>query len=79
MLTPPLVGRLEAALRHLEFGAVHLVIHDGKVVRIERIERVRLPDATGASQAGLTESSEAPPQPSGRPTAPPEARRDAQE
>lgn len=68
MLTPPLVDRLEAALRHLEFGAVHLVIHEGKVVRIERIERVR-----------LTESSEASPQPSGRPTAPPEARRDVQE
>ena len=68
MLTPPLVDRLEAALRHLEFGAVHLVIHEGKVVRIERIERVR-----------LTESSEASPQPSGRPTAPPEARRHVQE
>ena len=68
MLTSPLVDRLEAALRHLEFGAVHLVIHDGKVVRIERIERVR-----------LTESSEASPQPSGRPTATPEARRDTQE
>ena len=68
MLTPPLVARLEAALRHLEFGAVHLVIHDGKVVRIERIERVR-----------LTESSEASPQPSGRPTATPEARCDTQE
>lgn len=68
MLTPPLVDRLEAALRHLEFGAVHLVIHEGKVVRIERIERVR-----------LTESSEASPQPSGRPTAPPEARRNVQE
>ena len=68
MLTPPLVDRLEAALRHLEFGAVHLVIHGGNVVRIERIERVR-----------LTESSEASPQPSGRPTATPEARRDTQE
>ena len=68
MLIPPLVDRLEAALRHLEFGAVHLVIHEGKVVRIERIERVR-----------LTESSEASPQPSGRPTATPEARRDTQE
>ena len=68
MLTPPLVDRLEAALRHLEFGAVHLVIHEGKVVRIERIERVR-----------LTDSSETSPQPSGRPTATPEARRDTQE
>ena len=68
MLTPPLADRLEAALRHLDFGAVHLVIHDGKVVRIERIERVR-----------LTESSEAPLQPSGRPTVTPEARRDTQE
>ena len=57
MLTPPLVDRLEAALRHLEFGAVHLVIHDGKVVRIERIERVR-----------LTESSEATVVISGEPT-----------
>ena len=31
------------ALKDLRYGSVHLVVHDGRLVRIERIERIRLP------------------------------------
>lgn len=34
--------RIVAALTGIRFGAVEIIIHDGKVVQIERKERVRL-------------------------------------
>ena len=43
-----LLDRLNVALKGLRYGSVHLVIHDAKVVRIERIERIRL---TGSPEA----------------------------
>ena len=48
MLPPRLVQELDRALRDLHYGTVQLVIHDTKVVRIERIERIRL---TGSPEA----------------------------
>ena len=42
MLSSALAQRIERALRGLQHGAVQLVIHDAHVVRIERVERVRL-------------------------------------
>jgi len=34
--------QLAAALKNLRFGSVEIVIHDGRVVQIERKEKVRL-------------------------------------
>ncbi|MBA3317310.1 MAG: YezD family protein [Gemmatimonadales bacterium] len=40
---PPLLLReLRQALRTIRYGAVELVIHDGRVVQLERREKVRL-------------------------------------
>ena len=40
---PTAVGdRILEALRGIRFGAVEIIIHEGKVVQIERKERVRL-------------------------------------
>ena len=66
MLSQTMAQRVASALRGLQYGSVHLVIHEGQVVRIERIERISLPAAPKthrfgvAAQAGLTTSSEAP-------------------
>ena len=74
MLSPTIARQIESALRELRYGSVQLVIHDGQVVRIERIERISLPAAPKthrfgvAAQAGLTESSEAPLTTSSQPT-----------
>ncbi len=57
MLTPDVTDQLERALRDLAYGSIQLVIHEAKIVRIERIERIR-----------LTDSSEALPVISGKPT-----------
>jgi hypothetical protein len=40
-LPPALLRALRDALREIRFGAVELVIHDGRVVQLERREKVR--------------------------------------
>ena len=47
-LPASLVRRLEQVLRGLRYGTIQLVVHDAQVVRIERLERIRL---TGAPEA----------------------------
>lgn len=37
-----LVSLLERALKDLRYGHVQLVVHDGQLVRVERVERLRL-------------------------------------
>ena len=62
-LPASLARRIEQALRGLRYGTIQLVVHEAQVVRIERLERIRL---TGSPEAdSLTD---------GRPTATPEAR-----
>lgn len=36
------VQRLMTLSKGLQYGSLHLVVHDGKVTQIERVERVRL-------------------------------------
>ncbi len=50
-MSPRLLERVAEALAGLKYGAVQLVVHEGHVVRIERIERMRL---TGAPEAETT-------------------------
>jgi len=37
-----LLATVRGALRGLRFGSVEIVVHDGRVVQVERRERVRL-------------------------------------
>lgn len=46
--TTPLEERILAALEGLQFGAVEITVHEGKVVQIERREKFRFPSQTGA-------------------------------
>ena len=61
-LLAPAIAR---ALKNLQFGSVQLIVHEGEVVRIERVERIRLTDQPGGRD-----------QPMGRPTSCEEERRD---
>ncbi len=45
-LDPALAAALAAALRGLRFGSVEVVVHDARVVQLERRERVRIPPFT---------------------------------
>jgi hypothetical protein len=45
-LPPLLLRELVDALRSIRYGAVELVIHDGRVVQLERRERVRFDAVT---------------------------------
>jgi len=40
-LPPAILRALREALRGIRFGAVELVVHDGRVVQLERREKVR--------------------------------------
>ena len=40
-LPPVLLRELRQALRSIRYGAVELMIHDGRVVQLERREKVR--------------------------------------
>ena len=44
-VVPPLEDRLMAAIRSIRYGTIEVVIHDGRVVQIEKRERIRLPVA----------------------------------
>ena len=40
-IPPDLLRELEEALRSIRYGTIELVIHDGRVVQLERREKVR--------------------------------------
>jgi hypothetical protein len=46
-LSPALLRELRQALLTIRYGAVELVIHDGKVVQLERRERIRADQGAG--------------------------------
>ena len=48
-LTEALTISLTQALRGLRYGTIQLVVHDARIVRIERIERIRLTDPSEAA------------------------------
>lgn len=41
-LPPGLLSELAVALGTIQFGSIELVIHDGRVVQLERREKVRV-------------------------------------
>ena len=49
-LAAAVARRIAQALRGLEHGSIQLVVHDSQIVRIERVERVRLTVSTEACQ-----------------------------
>ena len=48
ILSPALARQLEHALDGLEYGSIQLVVHEARIVRLERVERIRL---TGSPEA----------------------------
>lgn len=44
----PLIPLIQKALEGLRFGSVQLIVHEGQLVRIERLERIRLPSEPSA-------------------------------
>lgn len=48
MLSPTLAKQVEQALCGLRYGSIQLIVHDAQIVRIERLERIRLTDSSEA-------------------------------
>ncbi len=53
MLEESLVPVIQSALKDLRYGYVQLIVHDGVLVRVERIERIRLPSVF--KEAGMAD------------------------
>lgn len=43
---PSILKAVADAVDRLEFGEVHITVHEGRVVRIERVEKIRLDQPT---------------------------------
>ena len=52
--------RIEDALRGLEHGSVQLVVHESQVVRIERVERLRLTVPAEAIKSQVRQPTDSP-------------------
>ena len=52
--------RIEQALRGLEHGSVQLVVHDSQIVRIERVERLRLTVPAEAIKSQVRQPTDSP-------------------
>ena len=46
------IRSIAGAVNSLQFGEVHITVHDSRIVRIDRIERIRL-DSAGRPAKGL--------------------------
>ena len=57
-LSTTLAHHVASALRGLRYGSIQLVIHDGQIVRIERIERIRLTETSEASSLPLSQPTD---------------------
>src|SRR5437763_14716791 len=49
----PVLQAILAAIRNLKFGTLEIVVHDSRVVRIERRERIRLDVDSGSADDDL--------------------------
>lgn len=47
MTEPALMPTLHEALKNLRHGHIQIIVHEGEIVRIERVERIHLPKPTG--------------------------------
>jgi hypothetical protein len=54
-LPPGLLHELILALRSIRYGAIELVIHDGRVVQLEKREKVRLQTEVTQSSGAIVE------------------------
>jgi hypothetical protein len=53
--------RIYQSLNGLEYGAVQIIVHDGKIVQIERTERSRFELESRAQQQEIPESRQSNP------------------
>ncbi len=60
MLERHVSQRIEQALKDLEHGSVQLVVHDSQIVRIERIEKVRLTVSAEAIKSQVRQPTDSP-------------------
>lgn len=51
MITPAILARISEAIAGVQYGQVHITIHNARVVQIDKIEKIRLADRTPGGPA----------------------------
>jgi len=49
------LGQIATLIRHLRYGTIEIVVHDGRVVQIQRKERFRFPNEGAESDRSSNE------------------------
>ncbi|WP_123039459.1 YezD family protein [Cohnella candidum] len=51
------LARVQAAVEGLKYGTVQIVVHDGRIVQIERTERFRYETSADSRHAGQSQQA----------------------
>lgn len=51
MISPAVLQQIGEAIAGVQYGQVHITIHNARVVQIDKIEKIRLADRTPGSPA----------------------------
>ncbi|MBI4355564.1 MAG: YezD family protein [Candidatus Omnitrophica bacterium] len=51
--SPALMSRIADAIRSVRFGSVRIMIHDARVVHIEKVEKLRLTQEADLTSGGM--------------------------
>lgn len=49
MAPTPLIHQIALAICSIRYGAVNVTIHDGRIVQVEKIEKIRVPEPADLS------------------------------
>ena len=62
-LTEEALLQIASAVRSIRYGAVHILIHDSQIVRIEKAEKIRVDSRTHLTTGGLAAEHHEPTRP----------------
>lgn len=54
----PIYERIERLVSGLRYGTVEITVHDGRIVQIDRTEKIRMPGATLDDRRGSRDEAE---------------------
>ena len=58
-MSDPILKEIQEAVKNIRYGSVEIVIHDSKIVQIERKEKLRFKDEALKPRADRTSGSSA--------------------
>ena len=63
--SPAVMSAIAQAIRSVRFGMIRIMVHDARIVQIEKIEKIRLDDSAHLTAGGRSTSQTGPDRTSG--------------